>query len=244
MNGELFPLVILAGGLATRLKPLTETIPKALIDINGEPFIAHQLRLLQRSGITRVVVCAGHLGEMIHESIGDGAHCGVRVEFVFDGPRLLGTAGAIKQALSMLGPAFFVLYGDSYLPCDYRAVQRAFTSSGMRALMTVCYNQGQWDTSNLEYVAGRIIAYDKRNPTPRMHYIDYGLGVFTAAAFTHVPEQEPYDLATLYQELLRANELTAYEMRERFYEIGSFAGLEETRRYLVAQAIREGRKTL
>jgi NDP-sugar pyrophosphorylase family protein len=241
MSGELLPVVILAGGLATRLKPLTETIPKALIDINGEPFIVHQLRLLQRNGIERVVVCAGHLGEMIQETVGDGSRLGVHVEFVFDGPRLLGTAGAITRALGKLGPAFFVLYGDSYLPCAYQAVQRAFTASGKRALMTVCYNQGQWDTSNIEYAAGRILAYNKRHPTPCMQHIDYGLGVFAATAFAGIPDQEPADLAALYQELLGAGELAAYEVHDRFYEIGSFAGLAETRHYLAAQTTREGR---
>src|SRR5712691_5353435 len=122
----MFPVVILAGGLATRLRPLTETIPKALIDVNGEPFIAHQLRLLRTNGIERVVVCAGYLGEMIQEYVGIGVRFGLHVAFVFDGPKLLGTAGAIKRALPLLGPEFFVLYGDSYLPCDYHAVQSSF----------------------------------------------------------------------------------------------------------------------
>src|SRR5262249_17995413 len=137
MSTEMLPVAILAGGLATRLRPLTETIPKALVEVNGEPFIAHQLRLLRAKGIERVVVCSGSLGEMIRERIGKGALFGLRVEFVFDGPRLLGTAGAIKQALPALGQAFFVMYGDSYLPCDYRAVQTDFERSGKPALMTV-----------------------------------------------------------------------------------------------------------
>jgi len=237
----MFPVVILAGGLATRLRPLTETIPKALVEVNGEPFIAHQLRLLRANDIERVVICAGHLGEMIQEYAADGNRFGLRVEFVFDGPRLLGTAGAIKRALPTLGQAFFVLYGDSYLPCDYRAVQTAFERSGKQALMTVFHNQRRWDTSNVEYVNGRIVAYDKRQPAPRMHYIDYGLGVFHRSAFDLVPHDRPADLATLYQDLLTRGELAAYEVSQRFYEIGSFAGLEETRRYLAAQPSPGGR---
>src|SRR2546426_2314152 len=142
MSTSMLPVVILAGGLATRLRPLTEAIPKALIDINGEPFLAHQLRLLRANGIEQVIICAGHLGELVREYAGDGSRFGLRVEFVFDGPRLLGTAGALKRALPALGQAFFVLYGDSYLPCDYRAVQAAFVQSGKYALMTVFHNQG------------------------------------------------------------------------------------------------------
>ncbi len=228
----MFPVVILAGGLATRLRPLTETIPKALVEVNGEPFLAHQLRLLRANGIERVIICAGYLGELIQEYAGDGSRFGLRVDFVFDGPRLLGTAGAIRRALPLLERAFFVLYGDSYLLCEYRAVQTAFERSGKQALMTVFRNQRRWDTSNVEYVNGHIAAHDKRQPTPRMHYIDYGLGVFHRSAFDLVPHDRPADLAALYQDLLTRGELAAYEVSQRFYEIGSFAGLEEIRRYL------------
>src|SRR5919197_4418427 len=235
MSSGMLPVAILAGGLATRLWPLTETIPKALVDVNGEPFIAHQLRLLRTNGIERVIVCAGYLGEMIQGWVGDGARFGLHVAFAFDGPRLLGTAGAIKQAVPALGPAFFVLYGDSYLPCDYRAVQTAFEQSGKRALMTVFRNDGRWDRSNVEFVDGHVVSYDKRHQTPQMHHIDYGLGVFNQSAFAIVPDGQPYDLATLYQDLLKQGELAASEVNRRFYEVGSFAGLEETRRYLATQ---------
>lgn len=235
MTQRLLPVAILAGGLAARLRPLTTTIPKALVEVNGEPFIAHQLRLLRASGITRVVVCAGYLGAMIQEYVGDGEEFGVQVQFAFDGPRLLGTAGALRHALPLLGEVFFVLYGDSYLPCDYRAIQTAFEQSGRLALMTVFPNDGRWDRSNVECIDGRILVYDKHRPTPQMRHIDYGLGVFHRTAFAAVPETQFYDLATLYQELLARGKLAAYEVEQRFYEIGSFAGLEETRQYLAKQ---------
>ena len=122
-------VAILAGGLATRLRPLTETIPKSLLEINGEPFALHQLRLLQSKGVRRVVLCVAHLGELIQSRIGDGRALGLHVDYSFDGPELLGTAGAIRNALPKLGESFFVMYGDSYLPCDYHAVQRAFVES-------------------------------------------------------------------------------------------------------------------
>jgi N-acetyl-alpha-D-muramate 1-phosphate uridylyltransferase len=237
--GELLPVVILAGGVATRLRPLTETIPKALVDVNGEPFIAHQLGLLRTRGVSRVVVCAGYKGEMIQAFVGNGAAFGLHVDFVFDGPQLLGTAGAVNKALPIVGDACFVLYGDSYLTCDYAAVQAAFEQSRCLGLMTVFRNEGRWDRSNIEFTAGRIVAYDKRAPTAQMQYIDYGLGVFGAAAFEHVADDQPFDLAALYQHLLWIHQLAGYEVEDRFYEIGSFEGLEETRRLLATARQRE-----
>ena len=139
-------VALLAGGLATRLRPVTKRIPKSLIEVNGEPFVAHQLRLLQANGIRRVVLCVGFLGEMIREQIGGGERFGVEVEYSFDGDKLLGTAGAVKQALPLLGDSFFVLYGDSYLVCDYAAAATEFRTSGKLALMTVFRNEGKWDT--------------------------------------------------------------------------------------------------
>ena len=136
----MLPVAILAGGLGTRLYPLTERVPKALIEVNGEPFLAHQLRLLRARGIQRVVLCIGQHGERIREYAGDGAQFGLQVEYSEDGPALLGTAGALRHALPLLGDAFFVLYGDSYLPCSYRDVADAFHAAGQPGLMTVYRN--------------------------------------------------------------------------------------------------------
>jgi N-acetyl-alpha-D-muramate 1-phosphate uridylyltransferase len=234
----MLPVAILAGGLAMRLRPITERIPKALVEINGEPFIAHQLRLLHARGIRRVVLCVGYLGEMVRLFVGDGRSFGLDVEYSFDGPVLRGTAGAIHQALPLLGRAFFVLYGDSYLPCDYADVEAAFVRSGKMGLMTVFRNDGQWDSSNVEFAAGRILAYDKRKRTPRMRHIDYGLGVFERHAFEGLAPGSVYDLATTYQDLLAGDELAACEVEERFYEIGSAAGIEA-----LSQALKPWRST-
>ncbi|MGO9009802.1 MAG: nucleotidyltransferase family protein [Bryobacteraceae bacterium] len=231
----MLPVAILAGGLANRLRPLTENVPKALLPVNGEPFLAHQLRLLRTAGIERVVLCVGYLGERIQEFVGNGERFGLTVEYCFDGPTLLGTAGAVKMALPRLGRQFFVLYGDSYLPCDYRAVMAAFESSGKEALMTLFRNEGQWDASNTHFADGRILAYDKRNPTSQMRHIDYGLGVFRDPAFAAVSGKDPYDLALLYGKLLRDGELAGLEVRERFYEIGSSAGLRELSEFLAGR---------
>ena len=230
------PAAILCGGMATRLYPLTEAIPKALIDVAGEPFLAHQLRLLKASGIHKVVLCAGHLGETLRDYAGDGSRFGLAIEYSFDGPVLLGTAGALKLALPLLGDEFFVLYGDSYLPCDYAAIARGFEASGKQALMTVYRNHGQFDASNVEMTAaGAIRVYDKKNRTPAMHHIDYGLGVFRASALQRVPPGAHFDLAELYRQLLADGELAAYQVPERFYEIGSFQGIRELAEYLSAR---------
>lgn len=231
----MLPVAILAGGLATRLRPVTEKIPKALIDINGEPFLAHQLRLLAANGIRRVTLCVGYLAEMIEAYAGDGSRFGLAVTYSPDGPALLGTAGAVAKALPLLGETFFVLYGDSYLPCDYRAVQQAFEASGKPALMTIYENRGRWDRSNVQFEAGRLLAYNKKAPTAEMRHIDYGLGVFHRAAFDDVPQKGIPDLADLYQDLLAERKLAGYEVRQRFYETGSFAGISELEEYLRSQ---------
>jgi NDP-sugar pyrophosphorylase family protein len=236
MSEGALPVAILAGGLATRLRPLTEQLPKALIDINDEPFIAHQLRLLRSRGIERVVVCAGHLGNMIQAFVGDGARYDLQVDFSFDGARLLGTAGAIRHALPLLGKRFFVLYGDSYLPCDYGSVQRAFQATDRLGLMTVYRNEGRWDRSNIEFSDGQLAAYDKERPTERMRHIDYGLSAFRREAFADAPVDRPSDLAWLCQRLLAQGQLSGFEVFERFYEIGSPAGLDELRRHLCRSA--------
>ena len=226
------PAAILCGGLGTRLHPVTQKIAKSLVEVLGEPFLAHQLRLIKVSGIERVVLCVGNQGESIKEYAGDGSQFGLKVDYSFDGPLLLGTAGALKQALPLLSDEFFVLYGDSYLPCNYSAVEKSFHAAGKNALMTVFHNEGQWDTSNVEMSGGKIIAYDKKHLTPLMHYIDYGLGVFRAPSFDHVPAGKSYDLADLYKSLLAEGQLAGYEVQERFYEGGSFKGIEELSSYL------------
>ncbi len=235
MSDGLYPVAILAGGLATRLRPVTESQPKSLIEINGEPFIAHQLRLLRSAGARRIVLCSGFLGDRIREYVGDGGRYGLEVAYSEDGPDLQGTGGAIRQALPLLGDRFLVIYGDSYLACDYPSVQSAFDRRGRAGLMTVYRNEGRWDTSNVEFDGEQIRAYDKKNKTPRMRHIDYGLGVFQRTAFETSEtgsRRGAFDLALVYQDLLSRNELAAYEVQERFYEIGSFEGIRDLRQYL------------
>lgn len=221
------PVAILAGGLATRLKPITEKVPKLLVEVAGEPFFNHQIRLLKKAGLTKLVLCIGYLGEKVVELYGDGSKWGVEIEYSFDGPKLLGTGGALIRALPKLGEAFYVLYGDSYLPIDYQAVGRAFVSSGKLGLMTVFGNKGLYDTSNVWFQDGSIMAYDKKDRLPTMHHIDYGLGVFHRAALDGFPQDAVVDLAEVQKALLERGQLAGYEIASRFYEIGSHAGLQE-----------------
>jgi len=227
----MLPVAILAGGLATRLRPITDTIPKALVDVAGVPFIVRQLQYLRAQGGTRVVLCVSHLGEQIRDIVHDGAQFGLSVEYSFDGPMRLGTGGALKRALPLLGNAFFVLYGDSFLPIDFSDVERAFVGLGRPALMTVLRNADRWDKSNVEYREGRIVEYNKRHPRPEMAYVDYGLGVLSAQVFDDYAPESVLDLADVYHALSKAGRLAGLEVFERFYEIGSHEGLVDTEQY-------------
>jgi len=229
---NLFPVAILAGGLATRLRPMTERVPKALLEIAGRPFIDHQLQLLAGQGVSRVVLCVGYLGEMIRDVVKDGSSFGLQVAYSFDGEKLLGTGGALRRALPMLGRNFFVLYGDSYLPSSLRAVQEAYLGGDTPVLMAVVRNANRWDTSNVIYRDSRIIEYNKRSPRPEMDCIDYGLGILSEDVLAAWPSDQPFDLADVYESLSREGRLGGFEVNERFYEIGSPEGIRETEQFL------------
>jgi N-acetyl-alpha-D-muramate 1-phosphate uridylyltransferase len=231
------PVVILAGGLATRLRPLTEKIPKALVEVAGRPFLEHQIELLKSNSIVEVVLCVGYLGEMIEQRYGDGEVLGVRLRYSFDGPKLLGTGGATKKASATLTGSFFVLYGDSYLNIRYQAVAAAFHEAGKPALMTVYANADAWDTSNVWFDNGRIRLYSKREKRHEMRHIDYGLIVCTREIFDDSPSDVPFDLAENLEDLSRKGELAGYEVSERFYEVGSRAGLAELDQLLTVRSM-------
>jgi NDP-sugar pyrophosphorylase family protein len=220
------PVAILAGGLATRLRPITEKIPKSLVPIVDRPFLAHQLEWLYSRGIRRAVLCIGYLGEIIQRDFGNEKY-GIKLDYSLDGPKLLGTGGAIKRALPLLGEEFFVLYGDSYLPIDYAPIADFFHRSGKLGLMTVFRNEGKFDTSNVVFNNGEIKIYDKKNKLPEMQHIDYGLSLFKASVFDAYPTDQVFDLAEVMGRLVREKQLAGYEVTERFYEIGSPAGLAE-----------------
>jgi N-acetyl-alpha-D-muramate 1-phosphate uridylyltransferase len=222
------PIAILAGGLGTRLLPRTERVPKALVEVHGRPFVDHQLALLAARGIDRVVLCVNHFGKMIEQHVGNGSAYGMRIAYSYDGAQALGTAGALKRAVPLLGEHFFVTYGDSYLPCDYTAIAHAYIASAKAGLMTVYRNDGRLVASNVLFRAGQIVAYDKEHPTRAMRYVDYGLSAFSADVFGDVPDDQATDLADVFEALIGRNELAGFESPTRFYEIGSPEGIAET----------------
>jgi NDP-sugar pyrophosphorylase family protein len=234
-NEAMFPVAILAGGLATRMHPVTQRIPKSMSEVASRPFIEHQLELLRAEGVTNVVLCVGHLGEMIEAHIGDGRRFGLSVRYSFDGEKLLGTGGALLRALPLLGQSFFVLYGDSYLEIDYAAVQAAYRERGKPALMTVFRNEGQWDTSNVRYDGENVVRYDKRHPTADMKFIDYGLGILSNDVL-RAASSEAFDLSEIYATLADQGRLAGFEATKRFYEIGTPSGLATADSHLKGKA--------
>jgi len=238
-NERMPSLALLAGGLATRLRPITAGTPKSMIQVAGEPFIAHQLRLLARQSVTQVVICTGYLSEQIESFVQNGARFGCRVRYSRDGATPLGTGGALRRALPLLGERFMVMYGDSYLPTPFRPIYTAFRASGRPALMTVYRNVDRFDKSNVEFVDGVIRRYDKVHHTAAMHHIDYGLGVLDAEVLSARSSDVAFDLSDLYRELTDQGLLGGYEVRDRFYEIGSPAGLADTDAYLRAVRVKE-----
>jgi len=230
------PVALLAGGLATRLQPMTQTLPKALVEVAGRPFIDHQLDLLHRHGIRKVVLCVGHLGQMLAEHLGNGADLGMDLQYAYDGGKLLGTGGAIRAAAQLLDDVFWVVYGDSYMDIDYRAVLESFSRKSAQGLMTVLRNDNRWDKSNVLFEDGRLIRYDKRQPTADMRHIDYGVGLLRRSALTPIPTGEAYDLADLSSQMVAAGQMVGYEVFNRFYEIGTPRALEEAQAYFMSKA--------
>lgn len=226
------PVAVLCGGLGTRMLPATVALPKALIPVHGEPFLYHLLRLLERKGFTRVVLCVGHLGEKIEEAVGDGSRFGLQVSYSNDGAARAGTAGAVKRALPQLGERFFVLYGDAYLDCDYAGMQDAFARSGADGLMSVYRNRGAFGASNVLFRGGAIQRYDKAASDVLFEHIDYGVEMFRARAFAAVRDGVATDLAEVLQRLIAQRALCAFEVTQRFYEMGSPEGYADTAEFL------------
>jgi NDP-sugar pyrophosphorylase family protein len=203
-----------------------------MLIIAGQPFIAWQLEYLRLQKITSVILCVGYQGHQIERFVGNGSRFGLSVEYSREDGELLGTGGAIKKAMDMLPNNFFVLYGDSYLPIDFSKVEKCYQDSYKNGLMTVFENNNKWDKSNVSYFDGTIMKYDKFNPDLSMNYIDYGLGILNKNIFLSYEKLLKFDLAEVYKDLANKNQLTGYEVSERFYEIGSLPGITEAENYL------------
>lgn len=230
-------IVILAGGLATRLRPLTDDLPKSMVPAGGRPFLEHQIELLKRQGITDIVLCIGHLGQKIRDHFGGGERFGVRIRYSEEGEKLLGTAGAIKKAEPLLDDRFFILYGDSFLMLDYGEIMRYFERFDKLGLMVVYKNHNRWDRSNVVVEGNLVKTYDKKAQLPGMVYIDEGLAVLRRRALAALRPGEVASLEDFYQGLIIAGELLAFETHQRFYEIGSPAGLEEFRQLVEERGV-------
>jgi N-acetyl-alpha-D-muramate 1-phosphate uridylyltransferase len=230
----MFPVVILSGGLAKRLHPITKNIPKSLIPIAGKAFVIHQLEYLRKQGIKKVVFCLNHLGEMIENKIGNGKNFSMEITYSYDGLVPLGTGGSIVKALPLLESNFFILYGDSYLPLNFKKVEIVYKSTKKKALMTVFKNNNEFDKSNVMFLNQKLIRYNKENPLKKMNYIDYGLSIVSASIFKKYANYLTFDLAEVYKDLSLKKKLAGLEVHERFYEIGSHIGLKETESYLLS----------
>lgn len=224
--------VILAGGLATRLYPITENMPKSMMIINGRPFLEYQLDLLRKNDIDDIVLCVGHLSGQIKNFFKNGEDFGVRIRYSEESDRLLGTAGALKNAEKLFDDEFFVMYGDSYLPIDFMSIMNFFKDNNKLAVMTVYKNFDKYDKSNIVIERGLIKEYDKNIKTKDMIYIDYGLSILKKSVLQFIPIGESYSLEDMFRKLIIDKKLFAFEVDQRFYEIGSFNGIKEFKQYI------------
>ncbi|NBV85189.1 MAG: nucleotidyl transferase [Verrucomicrobia bacterium] len=227
-------VVILAGGLGTRLKSVAPETAKAMVPVAGRPFIEHQFALLRKNGISRILLCIGHLGEQILNHVGDGSHFGVSVSYSHEDPHnLLGTGGALLHALNLLDSEFLMMYGDSYLPVDMRAMLDWNQRRDFRAVMSVYRNEGRWDASNVRVTGDRVAHYSKQAREGECDHIDYGLSFFKRDVIAEYQNVKmPLDLAKIQADLVGRGELGAYTVNDRFYEIGKPDGLAELDRLL------------
>lgn len=226
----MWPIVILAGGLATRLRPITEKVPKSLIEINGKPFVLFQLKLLEKKGFKSIHFCLGYLGEQVEQVVrGSEYFERLDISFSYDGKTLLGTGGTIRKIINQLPDYFFVTYGDSYLDIDYFIIQTVFESKIKlyTSLMTVFKNDDLFDTSNVVFKNNTIEFYSKTRKQPRMTHIDYGVGILSNKCMDTYKLNFKFDLAEIYENLSLRKELFGYEVFQRFYEIGSLKGIED-----------------
>lgn len=215
--------VILAGGLGTRLRPLTEKVPKVMVAVNGEPFLLHLLQLLKSQGINDIVLCIGYLGQHVKDSFGNGEAMGVNLRYSEEKGKLLGTGGALKQAQSLLDDYFLVINGDTYLPIDYRKVEKAFLRRGKKALMVVYDNRDDTEVKNNVALDDDLMvkSYDKNHPDRNFHHVEAGALALRKEVLDMIREGDAISLeAGLYPGLIQQGEMAAFVARQRFYDIG------------------------
>jgi len=225
-----YPVVILAGGIGSRLGKLTKKIPKALIKINGKPFIYYQLKLLSKTGVKEVILCVGYLGDQIKKYVGDGKKFNLNVKYSFE-KKLLGTGGAVKNAFSLIKKDFFIMYGDTYLPVNLIKIQEKYIRLKSKSLITIYKNHNKLDKSNV-FFNGKSIIYNKNNYLKKMKYIEYGVSIFSKKIFKYFNNKKKFDLSDVFYFLSKKKLLNYYVVKKRFYEIGSISGLKDSKKYL------------
>lgn len=226
---------ILAGGLGTRLGHMTQTTPKPMVLVNGKPFLEHEIGLLKRSGIGDFVLCVGHFGEKVEDYFGDGGKLGVRVTYSYDGPKLMGPAGALKRAEPLLEDRFFVTYGDAYLRADYRMMMDVLVDSGRLGVMAVYENHGMYGKSDVVVRDGEVVRYDKGDAGRVMEWVNFGVSALSKRALSLVAPGKECGEERFYGELIKRHELLAFPVNDRFYEIGTPDSLRDFERFISSQ---------
>ena len=228
-------IAILAGGLGTRLRPITNKLPKPMVPVNGKPFLEHELRMLKSKGFDDFVLCVGYLGSVIEKYFASGEKLGVKISYSYDGENLKGPAGALKNAEPLLNELFFVTYGDAFLELDYGKILEKFSSANKLGLMVVFENHNRFGKSDLVVKNGSVTKYSKTMQTPEMVWINYGVSLLRRKALALIPKKGEVGEEEFYGKLIQAKELLAYETKERFYEIGTPESLGEFERYLTSR---------
>ena len=224
-------MLILCGGLATRLGVLAKNIPKSMIDIEGKPFLQYQIENLRKNSIKDIVLCVGHLSEKIENYFRDGSKFGVNIKYSYDGDKPLGPIGAVKKAEEFLEDVFFIMYGDSYLSVDFQKVYSFFTQNKKQALMVIYKNYDKYDKSNISVQNNIVTGYGENGAI----HIDYGTSLLRKEALNNVPKNTMYTTGEFFSNLIKKNELLAFEAKKRFYHIGTPDSLEEFRNFIRSQ---------
>jgi len=224
-------IVVMAGGLATRMRPLTEEVPKSMLPVGGIPFVGHQLQLFKRGGITEVLLCVGHLRDKIQEYVGDGSRWGLKVSYSWEEGELQGTAGALRDAGTLLADSFLMTWGDSFVRADYPFVMNSHLSSGLLCSVVVFRNENKYDRSNISFDNGKILKYEKGGGSQDLLFVDAGLSVYDRKFIAEIPSGK-ISMDTIWKKLASENALGGIEVENRFYEIGSMKGLEDFARFV------------
>jgi len=230
-------VVILAGGLGTRLWPVTKRVPKPLVPVAGAPYMEHQIRLLARQSLTDIVVLTGYLGEQIEDCFGDGQRFGVSIRYSRE-QQPLGTGGALRNARNLLADSFLVIYGDSYLPIAYASVGHLLTTTAAGAVMAV-YRNLTGETNVRCNVAldadSTVLRYDKRAVAgdKELQYIEAGVLALRSSVLDLIPPHRPVSLEEeIFPTLIARRRLLGFSTQQRFYDMGTPERLRAIEEYL------------